>query len=63
MKIGEFTRRARAARLDKKAKHNAALERAIRDLKLSEIPIAQSRPPTFLRSEARRPVLTLFPRA
>jgi len=53
MKPGEFTRRARATRLDKKAKHKAAFERARRDLKLSEGTSLWLRPPThhtFIRS-------------
>lgn len=36
MKLGEFTRRARASRLEKKARFEAAFERARRDLQLSE---------------------------
>ena len=34
MKVGEFARRARASRLSKKAKFEAAFERARRDLRL-----------------------------
>jgi len=36
MKLGEFTRRARASRLDRKAKFEAAFERARRDLQLDD---------------------------
>jgi hypothetical protein len=65
MKLGEFTRRARTSRLEKKAKHDAAFERARRDLNLPETTASQSRPAaihSFVRSAADRPVLTLFPR-
>jgi hypothetical protein len=48
MNLGEFTRRARASRLDKKAKDEAAFERARRDLKLSEGIELWSRPSTHL---------------
>ncbi len=69
MKLSEFTRRARASRLEKKAKHEAAFERAIRDLNLPTIPARPSRlmaPITYIRSQTDRPqhhhpVLTLFP--
>lgn len=62
MKLSEFARRARTSRIEKKAKQTAAFERAIRDLKLPEISSAPSRPPTYIRSETPRPILTLFPR-
>ncbi len=62
MKLSEFARRARASRLEKKAQYDAAFERAMRDLKLAEIPATQSRPSAHTRSESGRPVLTLFPR-
>ena len=55
MKLGEFTRRARASRLDKKAKYEEAFERARRDLKLSEGTALWSRPAThhtFIRSSS-----------
>jgi len=55
MKLGEFTRRARATRLDEKAKHETAFERARRDLKLSEGTSLWLRPPThltFIRSSS-----------
>jgi hypothetical protein len=64
MKLSEFTRRARASRLDKKAKHEAAFERARRDLKLSESPASTARPAaphSFIRSSVDRPILKLFP--
>lgn len=62
MKLSEFTRRARASRLDKKAKYEAALERARRDLRLPEAsPSRPAAPHTFIRSNADRPILTLFP--
>jgi hypothetical protein len=64
MQLGEFTRRARGSRLDKKAKYEAAFERARRDLKLpsgAAVPVRPSRPLTFIRSNADRPILTLFP--
>ena len=44
MKLGEFTRRARASRLDKKAKYEAAFERARRDLKLPDAAAVSARP-------------------
>lgn len=64
MKLGEFTRRARASRLERKAKHEAAFQRAIRDLDLPGTPSAPPHslaPVSYLRGEAGRPVLTLFP--
>ncbi len=62
MKLAEFTRRARASRLEKKAKYEAAFERARRDLRLPEAPASRSAVPhTFIRSNADRPILTLFP--
>ncbi len=65
MKLSEFTRRARASRLEKKAKFEAAFERAKRDLNLPDVAVMPSREPqshTFIRSESPRPILTLFPR-
>ncbi|WP_423416014.1 hypothetical protein RLW55_07315 [Hyphomicrobium sp. B1] len=64
MKLGEFTRRARASRMQKKAKYEAAFQRAIRDLDLSDVSATQRPAPTvhYLRSETRRPVLSLFPK-
>ncbi len=62
MKLTEFTWRARASRRDKKAKYEAAFERARRDLRLPDAP--SPRPPaphTFIRSNPDRPILTLFP--
>lgn len=56
MKLSEFKRRARASRLERKAKLEAALQRAIRDLNLPDVP---SPPPgpcpsiTYIRSEVR----------
>jgi hypothetical protein len=62
MKLSEFTRRARASRLDKKAKYEAAFERARRDLKLPHAAAASPRRAhTFIGSNADRPILTLFP--
>lgn len=64
MKLGEFTRRARASRMQRKAKYEAAFQRAIRDLALPDV-AAESRTAStihYLRSETRRPVLSLFPR-
>jgi hypothetical protein len=64
MKLSEFTRRARASRLEKKAKFDAAFTRALRDLKLAEpgtrVDETISRAGT--QGDSRRPVLTLFPR-
>jgi hypothetical protein len=65
MKLSEFTRRARASRLEKKAKFEAAFERAKRDLKLPEANMTTSRRSvmhSYVRSDTPRPVLTLFPR-
>jgi hypothetical protein len=65
MKLSEFTRRARASRLERKARHDAAFQRAIRDLDLTTAsPVATSphTPLTYIRSESHRRVLTLFPR-
>ncbi|MET0638701.1 MAG: hypothetical protein ABWZ19_01655 [Hyphomicrobium sp.] len=56
MKLSEFTRRARASRLEKKAKLEAAFERARRDLNLPEAnagPIIVP-PRTYIRSELSR---------
>ncbi len=55
MKLGEFTRRARASRLDRKAKFEAAFERARRDLQMSEGTSLWSRPTThhtFIRGSS-----------
>lgn len=63
MKLSEFTRRARASRMERKAKYEAAFQRAIRDLNLSDIstgPANTVTPVSYIRSEFRRPVLTLF---
>ena len=46
MNLREFTRRARASRLDRKAKFEKAFERARRDLQLTEDTWLWSRPPT-----------------
>jgi hypothetical protein len=55
MKLSEFSRRARASRLEKKAKSDAALERALRDLDLSPGATSiQNLPHTFVRSELPR---------
>ncbi len=62
MKLSEFTRRARASRLEKKAKFDAAFERALRDLNISGAAVTAERPHTYIRSESERPVLTLFQR-
>lgn len=65
MKLSEFTRRARASRLEKKAKFEAAFERARRDLKLPDAGTTPPRRPvahSYIRSESPRPILTLFPR-
>lgn len=65
MKLSEFTRRARASRLESKAKNEAAFQRAIRDLKLIAPANAAPRAPAtvnYIRSESGRPVITLFPR-
>jgi hypothetical protein len=62
MKLGEFTRRARASRMQRKAKYEAAFQRAIRDLDLSDVSATPRPAPAvhYLRSEARRPILSLF---
>ena len=65
MKLSEFTRRARASRLEKKAKFDAAFTRALRDLKLAEpgaTQVKENIAHSYMRSDLRRPVLTLFPR-
>ncbi len=64
MKLGEFARRARASRLERKAKHEAAFQRAIRDLDLPATPPAPPHSPapvSYLRGESARPALTFFP--
>lgn len=66
MKLSEFTRRARASRLEKKLKFEAAFARAKRDLKLPDegaAPVRRPSPQSFIRSESSRPILTLFPKA
>jgi hypothetical protein len=62
MKLSEFSRRARASRMEKKAKFDAAFQRALRDLDLPRAASASAppRPHTFIRSESPRPILTLF---
>lgn len=55
MNLRDFTRRARASRLDRKAKFEAALDRARRDLQLSEGASLWSHPPThhiFIRGRS-----------
>lgn len=55
MNLREFTRRARTSRLDRKAKFEAALDRARRDLQLSESTSLWSHPPTrhiFIRGRS-----------
>jgi hypothetical protein len=56
MKLSEFTRRARASRLEKKAQYEAAFQRAVRDLKLPDVvagPAQTPQPHSFIRSESR----------
>ncbi len=56
MKVGEFARRARASRLSKKAKFEAAFERARRDLRLLDAAPALSPSPIMgwvLRRDVR----------
>lgn len=64
MKLCEFARRARMSRLQKKAKFEAELERAMRDLQLEDHGALRSRRTlhSFIRNEPNRPILTLFPR-
>jgi hypothetical protein len=63
MKVGEFASRARASKLSKKAKFEAAFERARRELRLLDAaPPALSPSPTIgfaQRRQAERPVLSL----
>jgi hypothetical protein len=50
--------------MEKKAKFDAAFQRALRDLDLPRAASASAsappRPHTFIRSESPRPILTLF---
>lgn len=64
MKLSEFAHRARTSRLHKKAKFEAELERAMRDLQLADDGVLRPRRTlhSFVRNEPNRPVLTLFPR-
>ncbi len=62
MTVGEFSRRARASRLSKKAKFEAAFERARRDLRLLDETFDLAPTPTIgfaKRRETARPVLSL----
>ena len=62
MELGEFARRARASRLSKKAKFEAAFERARRDLRLLDAASPLSPSPIIgfaHRRKAERPILTL----
>ena len=62
MKVGEFARRARASRLSKKAKFEAAFERARRDLRLLDAAPALSLSPIMgfaERRKAERPILSI----
>jgi hypothetical protein len=62
MELGEFARRARASRLSKKAKFEAAFERARRDLRLLDAAPALSPTPTIgfaQRRKTDRPVISL----
>ncbi len=61
MTVGEFARRARASRLSKKAKFEAAFERARRDLRLLEDAPVLMPPPTVgfaKRREGERPIIS-----
>lgn len=62
MKVGEFARRARASRLSKKAKFEAAFERARRDLHLlDEPPLERTQPRLGFakRRQSDRPIISL----
>jgi hypothetical protein len=62
MTVGEFARRARASRLSKKAKFEAAFERARRDLQLLDEAAILAPLPTAgfaKRRETSRPVIAL----
>jgi hypothetical protein len=62
MKVGEFARRARASRLNKKSGFEAAIKKARRELHSARSP--WSAPPAnqrFLQRKIDRPTLTLFP--
>jgi hypothetical protein len=54
MKVGEFARRARMSRLSKRAKFEAAFERARRDLRLLDAARAISPAPTTGFAERRK---------
>ena len=54
MKVGEFARRARASRLSKKAKFEAAFERARRDLRLLDAAHALAPTPTIGFAQRRK---------
>ena len=62
MKVGEFASRARASKLSKKAKFEAAFERARRELRLLDAAPALSPSPAIgfaRRRKAERPILSL----
>jgi hypothetical protein len=55
MKVGEFARRGRASRLSKKAKFEAAFERARRDLRLLDAAPVLFPSPTIGFAQRRKP--------
>lgn len=64
MKVGEFAKRARASRMNKKAKFEEAFRLLRRELSLSELePAAQQSTLGFsAQRNPTRPTLSLFPR-
>ena len=60
MKVGEFARHARASRLSKKAKFEAAFERARRDLRLIDAAPSLASQPITSFAKRRKPDRTII---
>lgn len=65
MKVGEFAKRARASRLDKKAQFDEAFRRLRRELRLpsAEAPSTSQKLGFSGPRQSKRPTLSLFPKA
>lgn len=64
MKVGEFAKRARALRLNKKAKFDEAFRHLRRELRLpaADAPLTSQKPGFSRPRQSKRPTLSLFPK-